>query len=140
MLQSSCTSVLVKYFPTCFKLIQTLCFCFFLIDYLDFETQMDDDQISALPDEIICHILSFLTSEEVFTTNVLSKRWRPLWRLVPNLDFDDRRCSVESCSRFINMVYVTIYARSVHRPIKRFNLICDGSSIYETQESDVVIG
>ncbi|GAU25877.1 hypothetical protein TSUD_164180 [Trifolium subterraneum] len=100
---------------------------------------MIDDRISALPDEVICHIISFLPTEDVFTTNVLSKRWRPLGGLLlHNLDFDDRRWSRELYPRFINLVYQTIYARSVHKPIKRFRLRCDGNSIYEPLESDVV--
>ncbi|KAK2360525.1 FBD-associated F-box protein [Trifolium repens] len=101
---------------------------------------MIDDRISALPDEIICHIISFLPTEDVFTTNVLSKRWRPLGGLLlHNLDFDDRRWSRELYPRFINLVYRTIYARSVdNKPIKRFRLRCDGNSTYEPLESDVV--
>ncbi|XP_058753075.1 F-box/FBD/LRR-repeat protein At5g56420-like [Vicia villosa] len=99
---------------------------------------MVDDRISALPDEIICHILSFLPTEDVFTTKLLSKRWRPLWLLLSNLDFDDRRCSRELYSQFINMVFISIYARSAHKPIKRFLLRCDGNSICEPKESDIV--
>jgi hypothetical protein len=109
----------------------------FLIDPLDFGMQMVDDRISALSDEIICHILSFVPTEDVFKTNILSKRWRPLRLLIPNLDFDDRRWSRELYPRFLYMVYATIYARSLQNPIKRFCLRCDGNSIYEPLELDV---
>lgn len=105
----------------------------FLIDPLDFGMQMVDDRISALPDEIICHILSFVPTEDVF------KRWRPLRLLIPNLDFDDRRWSRELYPRFLYMVYATIYARSLQNPIKRFCLRCDGNSIYEPLEFDVTM-
>lgn len=44
--------------------------------------------INSLPDDIICHILSFLLTEESVRTRVLSTRWKNLFCLVPVLDFD----------------------------------------------------
>ncbi|OMO56223.1 hypothetical protein COLO4_35721 [Corchorus olitorius] len=47
------------------------------------------DNISRLPDEILSHIFSFLSTVEVVRTSILSKRWKHVWSLAPNLDFND---------------------------------------------------
>ncbi|XP_019101065.1 PREDICTED: putative F-box/FBD/LRR-repeat protein At3g59240 [Camelina sativa] len=55
-------------------------------------TKMDTDIISDLPEALICHILSFLTTKEAALTSLLSQKWRYLFAFVPNLDFDDFVC------------------------------------------------
>ncbi|KAK6132359.1 hypothetical protein DH2020_033919 [Rehmannia glutinosa] len=44
------------------------------------------DRLSALPDDVICHILSFLSSKNSVATSVLGRRWKFLWTFVPNID------------------------------------------------------
>ncbi|WRX29323.1 F-box domain - like 10 [Theobroma cacao] len=51
--------------------------------------QRSSDRISVLPDDIIVRILSFVSMEEAVATSILSKRWRPLWTLVPIIDLPD---------------------------------------------------
>ncbi|CAA0816275.1 E3 ubiquitin protein ligase RIN2 [Striga hermonthica] len=46
------------------------------------------DRISALPDDVICHILSFLSTRRCVQTSILARRWRSLWAHSPILDFD----------------------------------------------------
>ncbi|KAL7129564.1 hypothetical protein ABFS83_13G075800 [Erythranthe nasuta] len=47
-----------------------------------------DDRLSDLPDSVLSHILSFLSTQESVATAILGRRWRYLWSYVPNLDFD----------------------------------------------------
>ncbi|KAL4619105.1 hypothetical protein ACB092_06G055800 [Castanea dentata] len=61
------------------------------------------DRISNLPSSLICHILSFLTTQEAIATSILSSRWKPLWILVPTLDLQDD-CRQEPIS-FTYIVY-----------------------------------
>ncbi|XP_057446555.1 F-box/FBD/LRR-repeat protein At4g00160-like [Lotus japonicus] len=83
------------------------------------------DLISSLPDSILCHILSFLPTKQAVATSVLSKRWMPLWRSVPTLDFDDYNNHThikEDIDRFNQAVYAAILSRDLHHPIHKFRL------------------
>ncbi|KAL6599154.1 hypothetical protein ACP70R_046018 [Stipagrostis hirtigluma subsp. patula] len=44
------------------------------------------DRLSDLPDEMLHHVMSFLSAQEVSRTCVLSRRWRLLWASAPCLD------------------------------------------------------
>jgi len=44
-----------------------------------------EDRISELPDDVLYHILSFLTTKEAIATSLLSNRWTRIRSLLPSL-------------------------------------------------------
>lgn len=84
-----------------------------------------NDHISKLPDAILSQILSSFTTKEVVRTSILSKQWRYIWTLVPNLDFDDglfmhnkerNDIEIENCFRcFVTRVLGLHRVPSIHK-------------------------
>ncbi|XP_020874866.1 F-box/LRR-repeat protein At5g38396-like isoform X2 [Arabidopsis lyrata subsp. lyrata] len=92
------------------------------------------DLLSKLPDEVLCHTLSFLTTKEAAVTSVLSKRWRNLLAFVSNLHIDDsvflhpeegKRDRNEIRQSFVEFVD-RILALQGNSPIKKVSLKCLG--------------
>ncbi|KAM3223993.1 hypothetical protein ACQJBY_057406 [Aegilops geniculata] len=48
-----------------------------------------EDRISALPDDLLQHVMSFLLSRDAVRTCVLARRWSTLWKSVPALSIED---------------------------------------------------
>jgi len=84
------------------------------------------DRISNLPDSVICHILSFLSTKQSAATTILSKRWNPLWRSVLTLYFIDREFA--DFNTFRLFVYSVMLTRDPTLPIRLFHLKCGTSS------------
>ncbi|CAA0816249.1 Unknown protein [Striga hermonthica] len=61
------------------------------------------DMLSALPDEILSHILSFLSFKTSVSTSTLAARWRRLWAYAPNIQFteDSVPCSISERTNFL---------------------------------------
>ncbi|PRQ46170.1 putative F-box domain-containing protein [Rosa chinensis] len=49
--------------------------------------KQSSDTISDLPDDILYHILSFLSIKSIAQTSVLARRWGYIWASIPVLDF-----------------------------------------------------
>ncbi|PRQ30992.1 putative F-box domain, leucine-rich repeat domain, L domain-containing protein [Rosa chinensis] len=78
-----------------------------------------EDRISALPDVIRCHILSFMPTRDAVKTSVLSHRWKNAWLSVPNLDLSV--CSSQGWSAgFVDRVLFFRGLTNIHK----FRLEC----------------
>uniref|UniRef100_A0ACD6A4F7 Uncharacterized protein n=1 Tax=Avena sativa TaxID=4498 RepID=A0ACD6A4F7_AVESA len=64
------------------------------------------DRISALPEETLLHVLTFLPAHEAVQTSLLARRWRNLWRSVPRLWIvqKDRFQTMEEMNKFVNRI------------------------------------
>ncbi|XP_027158471.1 F-box/LRR-repeat protein At3g59190-like [Coffea eugenioides] len=94
----------------------------------------DVDRISNLPEHLLCHILSFIPTKEAAVTSVLSRRWRYLFTLIPDIDlrfniYDSSGENIEYKKNayfrrffsFISFGYRVILCRNV-RSIRKFRL------------------
>ncbi|WRX29444.1 F-box domain - like 10, partial [Theobroma cacao] len=68
-----------------------------------FEDGKDIHRLNSLPDEIICHIISFLPLQEMIRTSILSRRWRYIFAQTSSLTIDDND---ESPSDYVNFRFL----------------------------------
>lgn len=59
--------------------------------FMQKQTEVKADRISALPDSVLCHILSYLPTKNVVATSILARRWKLVWTSLQKLYFDDRQ-------------------------------------------------
>uniref|UniRef100_A0A453N1K5 F-box domain-containing protein n=1 Tax=Aegilops tauschii subsp. strangulata TaxID=200361 RepID=A0A453N1K5_AEGTS len=68
------------------------------------------DQISALSDQMLHHVLSFLPMQVAVRTCVLARRWRHLWRSTTGLRIvgldEDKYVQVQDLRKFMNHLLV----------------------------------
>jgi hypothetical protein len=85
-----------------------------------------EDIISALQNDILCHILSFLETKNAVATTILSKRWNNLCFSVPvlHLNFISSQFTDQNTYlHFINFVYSVLLSRNPLFPIKTLFLV-----------------
>lgn len=95
-------------------------------------TEMVIDRISSLPEDIIHHVMSFLSTVEVTQTSVLSKRFNSIWSTFPVIDFDEYSFLIGTPSidlrdqskidEFLNFVDNSLQHRRSNISLKRFRL------------------
>jgi hypothetical protein len=78
------------------------------------------DRISALQDDLLHRILSFLPTKEAAATIILSKRWKPLLSII---NLDDKHFPDPSTFRQMFDSFTTIIDKTL-LPIHSFKLIC----------------
>lgn len=91
------------------------------------------DRLSALPDNVLHAILSFLPSRQAVQTSVLSRSWRFLWRSAPCIAIDARQFGVggsrrnqPNWSRFEAFVTNLLSRRCTSLSLDRFQLFAHG--------------
>ncbi|XP_058769388.1 FBD-associated F-box protein At3g52670-like [Vicia villosa] len=86
-----------------------------------------ESSINDLPDEILSHILSFLTAKHAFKTIILSKKWIPLCHSLSVLHIADDGIVNNAQNRIhlLRLVEAFMFSpHSQHLPLKSFILNC----------------
>uniref|UniRef100_K3ZU15 F-box domain-containing protein n=1 Tax=Setaria italica TaxID=4555 RepID=K3ZU15_SETIT len=85
----------------------------------------DPDLIGRLPDEVLGSIITLLPTTDGARTQILSRRWRPLWRAAPlNLEADFGSLTLLESERVASQLCKLLSAHEA--PVRRFSLKCNG--------------
>ncbi|WVZ53547.1 hypothetical protein U9M48_004473 [Paspalum notatum var. saurae] len=77
------------------------------------EARYEEDRISALPDEVIRHLLGFLPAPEAVRTSLLARGWRHHWKYMRSLRFtvfDGPVVSAQWVNRFMGRLLQDLHA------------------------------
>ncbi|EAZ05914.1 hypothetical protein OsI_28152 [Oryza sativa Indica Group] len=85
----------------------------------------EDDLLSALPDALLHHVMSFLRAWEVARTCVLARRWRHLWASAPCVDLRVSRGGVHRPPprEFAKFAYRFLLEREVSAPVDTLRVL-----------------
>ncbi|KAK2972327.1 hypothetical protein RJ640_014385 [Escallonia rubra] len=107
-------------------------------------TNDGDDWLSNLPDEILCHILSFLPTKNAVATSILSSRYSSLWSCIPVLDFhyQPHLYSPQKFVEFVNKVLVGNRSPSINTLKLSFenSPFCANPEIIEFHDNTLLCG
>ncbi|CAH9060925.1 unnamed protein product [Cuscuta epithymum] len=88
--------------------------------YLRLHKKEVEDRISAMPNDILCSILSRLDTKDAVRTSILCSRWSNLYHFLPNYSFSCP-CSMESAnSAFVQCSCTAEYKNEYLSAIDRF--------------------
>ncbi|XP_051195541.1 putative F-box/LRR-repeat protein At3g59160 [Lolium perenne] len=92
------------------------------------------DRISALPDSLLHHVLSFLPAQASVRTCVLARRWRHLWRSTTGLRIvgldDEVELDVEDLRKFVDHLLILRERTDLHSVEIKFNEFCEEDQPY----------
>ncbi|XP_071734087.1 uncharacterized protein [Rutidosis leptorrhynchoides] len=96
----------------------------------------EEDRISNFPDEIIHHILSSLDLKYAMQTSALSKKWKLVWTLLPQLNLDSNKFS--NASHFYKFVNHALLHRNNLSEVSVLELRCRGAVATQTTVRNIV--
>ncbi|KAM1545052.1 hypothetical protein ACFX15_044775 [Malus domestica] len=90
------------------------------------EASNQNRSLSDLPEDLLLRILSFLPTLDSVQTSLISQKWRPLWSLVPSLDFrfelfPPREPPSDTCQFYAEFVDRVLISRP-NSPVHTFRL------------------
>ncbi|XP_071734088.1 uncharacterized protein [Rutidosis leptorrhynchoides] len=95
----------------------------------------EEDRISNLPDEVIHRILSFLDLKDAMQSSALSKKWKLIWTLLPQLNLDSYKFS--DMSHFDKFVKHVLLHRNHDKEVSVLELRCMGAATHSSVASIV---
>uniref|UniRef100_A0A0D9XHH4 F-box domain-containing protein n=1 Tax=Leersia perrieri TaxID=77586 RepID=A0A0D9XHH4_9ORYZ len=99
---------------------------------MDPAQSLSSDRLSALPDDLLRRIMSFLNARNTVQTCVLSRRWRYLWRSLPRINAEFTEFYYDEVPQFKKFVN-TLLLRRDPVPLDTFWLrhLIEDSDFYE---------
>ncbi|XP_010483165.1 PREDICTED: putative F-box/FBD/LRR-repeat protein At5g56810 [Camelina sativa] len=65
-----------------------------------------EDRISQLPNDLLFRILSLIPVSNAMSTSQLSKRWKPVWKMLSTLVYDENSCpNIGSAGGFVQFCF-----------------------------------
>ncbi|XP_068336334.1 F-box/LRR-repeat protein At3g58900-like [Pyrus communis] len=90
------------------------------------EANDQNRSLNDLPEDLLLRILTFLPTLASVQTSIISQKWRPLWSLVPSLDFrfelfPPRELPLDTCQFYAEFVDRVLISRP-NSPVHTFRL------------------